>query len=415
MTVELIPENEEARLAAVRRYDILDTPPDGAFERITALAARLFDVPIAIVSIVDTDRIWFKSHHGLEVEEIDREPGLCASAILHDGPWLVSDASKDPRTLANPLVAGEFGLRFYAGVPLTTSDGYNLGTLCVIDQQPREVGPEETENLTDLAALVMDELELRRSALSTLSLEAELRRRAEDTARTLQEALLPPELPAVPGIEMAARYHVADRAEVGGDFYDAVALAERCAAIVGDSCGKGTKAAALTGTARWALRTVMIDDWTPADAIGRLNEVLVNASPNPERYVTLAVASLRPRLGGGVDITVALGGHPRPLIVRTDGRVESVGDTAPVVGWLAEAAFIDAEATLAAGDVLVMFTDGLLEAVTPGVSGTDDTALRALLVPVVGRSADEVAAHLDSFLPADDLADDAAFLVIRAE
>jgi GAF domain-containing protein len=136
----LIPPDEEARLAAVRRFEVLDTPPDGTFDRITALAARAFDVPIAIVSVVDTDRIWFKSRYGLaDVSEIERAPGLCASAILGDEPWIVTDAPSDPRALANPLVAGEFGLRFYAGVPLTTRDGYNLGTLCVLDTKPREV------------------------------------------------------------------------------------------------------------------------------------------------------------------------------------------------------------------------------------------------------------------------------------
>lgn len=157
----IIPSTEAERLAAVRRYEILDTPPDGAFERITALAARLFNVPIGIVSIVDEDRIWFKSHFGLDVQEIGRDPGLCASAILQVGPWIVTDAPRDPRALANPLVAGDLGLRFYAGVPLRTSDGYNLGTLCVLDFVPREVTAEERATLADLAALVVDELELR--------------------------------------------------------------------------------------------------------------------------------------------------------------------------------------------------------------------------------------------------------------
>ncbi|MDQ3407065.1 MAG: ATP-binding protein [Chloroflexota bacterium] len=157
----LIPGDEEQRLAAVQRYDILDTPADGTFDRITALAARLFDVPIAIVSVVDHDRIWFKSHHGLAVDQIDREPGLCASAILQEGPWIVNDAPRDPRALANPLVAGEFGLKFYAGVPLRTSDGHSMGTLCILDLQPRELTPRETGILEDLAGMVMNEMELR--------------------------------------------------------------------------------------------------------------------------------------------------------------------------------------------------------------------------------------------------------------
>ena len=151
-------------MAAIRRYDILDTPPDGAFERITRLAATLLSTPIAIVSIVDEDRIWFKSRYGLDVSQIDRAPGLCASAILQDGPWIVSDARRDPRTLANPLVASSFGLQFYAGAPLRTHDGFNLGTLCVIDREPREVNEIEKQVLVDLAAIVIDELELRLAA-----------------------------------------------------------------------------------------------------------------------------------------------------------------------------------------------------------------------------------------------------------
>jgi serine/threonine protein kinase len=157
----LIPANESARMDAVERYEILDTPADGAFDRITALAARMFDVPIAIVSIVDHDRIWFKSHHGLEVQQIDRDPGLCASAILDESPWIVEDARTDVRAMANPLVAAAAGVQFYAGVPLRTADGFNLGTLCVLDYEPRAMSDVETRNLEDLAAMVVSELDLR--------------------------------------------------------------------------------------------------------------------------------------------------------------------------------------------------------------------------------------------------------------
>jgi two-component sensor histidine kinase len=190
-------------MAAVRRYNILDTPPDGAFDRITRIAARLFGVPIAIVSIVDHDRIWFKSHHGLDVAEIPRSPGLCASAILDSQPWVLSDAKVDPRSLANPLVAGEFGLRFYAGVPLRTFDGFNLGTLCVIDKAPREVDDDELANLQDLAAIVMDEIELRRSARTAVEekevLFREVHHRVKNNLQivssliTLQNRHMPPD------------------------------------------------------------------------------------------------------------------------------------------------------------------------------------------------------------------------------
>jgi two-component sensor histidine kinase len=164
ISTNIIPENESQRIAAVKRYDILDTPPDGAFDRITSIAARRFDVPISIISIVDHDRIWFKSHHGLDVKQIGRAPGLCASAILSEMPHILSNAAIDPRSLANPLVAGDFGLRFYAGVPLRTHDGFNLGTLCVIDKEPRPVDQKQIDDLKDFASVVMDQMELRLSA-----------------------------------------------------------------------------------------------------------------------------------------------------------------------------------------------------------------------------------------------------------
>jgi two-component sensor histidine kinase len=165
----IVPENETQRMAAVRRYDILDTPPDGAFDRITTIAARRFDVPISIISIVDHDRIWFKSHYGLDVKEIGRAPGLCASAILSQLPHVLPNAAIDPRSLANPLVAGDFGLRFYVGVPLRTQDGFNLGTLCVIDKEPRPVDQKRIDDLKDLASVVMDQMELRLSARQAIA------------------------------------------------------------------------------------------------------------------------------------------------------------------------------------------------------------------------------------------------------
>ncbi len=161
--------DEDARLAAVRRYDILDTPPDGSFDRITALAAQLFDTPIALVTVVDHDRIWFKSRYGLDdVDQIGRDPGLCASAIMADAPYIVEQARSDSRTLANPLVSGKFGLQFYAASPLRTSDGHRLGTLCIIDREPRMFSPRQADVLERLAEIVVDEMELRIAALNAI-------------------------------------------------------------------------------------------------------------------------------------------------------------------------------------------------------------------------------------------------------
>ncbi len=159
---------EKERIQSLKKYDILDTPPDGSFDRITKLAAKLLNVPIAIVTLVDTDRIWFKSRYGLDVQQIGRDPGLCASAILSDDLYEVDDALTDSRTLANPLVASEFGLRFYAAVPLKVRDGHNLGTLCVIDKQPRHLTDTQKETLQYLADILIDQLELRLSARTAI-------------------------------------------------------------------------------------------------------------------------------------------------------------------------------------------------------------------------------------------------------
>jgi len=162
------PDLEAERLAAVARYNLVDTPPDGAFDRLTALTARLFHVPVAIVTLVDADRIWFKSHHGIDITEVERREGLDLGRGLHDHTLVVEDADTDPRLVGNPVLAHARGARFYAGAPLITSDGFNLGTLCITDTRPRPTSEEEVLILEDLAALVVHEMELRRATRRAL-------------------------------------------------------------------------------------------------------------------------------------------------------------------------------------------------------------------------------------------------------
>lgn len=152
---------ESKRLENLYHYQILDTPEDGHFDEITSLAANLFDVPIAIITLVDTDRIWFKSSFGIEVEQIPRDPGLCSSAIMSDDVYIVENAQLDPRTLSNPLVAGILGLQFYAAAPLKSKEGYNLGTLCIIDKNPRTLNAKESLMLRQLSRIVVYQLELK--------------------------------------------------------------------------------------------------------------------------------------------------------------------------------------------------------------------------------------------------------------
>ncbi len=170
------PLDEEARLSALRAYDILDTAPEPAFDRLTRLSARLFNVPIALVSLVDHNRQWFKSCYGLGSFESSRDSSFCAHAILADEPLVIPDAALDDRFADNPLVAGEPHIRFYAGAPITSSQGYRLGTVCIIDSEPHpDLSLDDRTTLRDLAALASEELELRNNVRRLSRLEQSLR------------------------------------------------------------------------------------------------------------------------------------------------------------------------------------------------------------------------------------------------
>jgi len=157
-----LPADEAERLSKLRSFAILDTDSDPKFDRIAEMARRQFDAPIALVSLVDESRQWFKARCGLSATETDRDVAFCAHAILQDSVFCVLDALADPRFSENPLVTGEPHIRFYAGAPLKTQDGYSLGTLCVLDTQSRDSFSEDDQRLlSDLAAIVIDHIEIR--------------------------------------------------------------------------------------------------------------------------------------------------------------------------------------------------------------------------------------------------------------
>lgn len=155
-----IPRDEETRLRALRALDILDTPPEERFDRLTRIANRLFGVPIALVSLIDEDRQWFKSSVGLPATETSRDISFCGHAILGDEIFVVNDASTDQRFIDNPLVLEDPNIRFYAGCPLRTLNGSKLGTMCLIDKVPRGFAKADRTVLRDLAAMVEREIEL---------------------------------------------------------------------------------------------------------------------------------------------------------------------------------------------------------------------------------------------------------------
>ncbi len=159
-----MPDSETHRLRTLEQYNVLDTAPTDAFDRITRLATRLFEVPIAMINFIDRDNQWCLSSHGLAMEKAAREVSFCAHAIQQKDVMVVPDARADERFADNPLVTGEPHIRFYAGAPLTAPNGYRLGTICLIEDEPRSFSEENRETLTELAGVVMDELVLRHYA-----------------------------------------------------------------------------------------------------------------------------------------------------------------------------------------------------------------------------------------------------------
>ena len=161
-----IPKNEKGRIDTVQSLNILDTPPEDRFDRLARIAKRLFDVPIALVSIVDENRVWFKSSIGLIADTTPRDTSFCGHAILDNEVFVIPNTEKDARFMNNPLVLSDPSIRFYAGCPLIAPDGHKLGTLCIIDQKPRNLGREDLETLKDLASMAATEIAA--SQLATL-------------------------------------------------------------------------------------------------------------------------------------------------------------------------------------------------------------------------------------------------------
>jgi len=159
------PANEEARVIALDKYAILDTDPEQSFDDLTLLASFVCKTPIALISLVDEDRQWFKSRVGIDASETSRDIAFCSTAILQSDVFVVPDALADERFRDNPLVVSDPHIRFYAGAPLINEEGYALGTLCVVDRAPRELAPEQKEALKALGRLVLAQLEFRRNLI----------------------------------------------------------------------------------------------------------------------------------------------------------------------------------------------------------------------------------------------------------
>jgi sigma-B regulation protein RsbU (phosphoserine phosphatase) len=457
---------EAARLRAVERYRIAGTSPDAMFGRVAVLAAQFFDTAMATISIVDHGRIWFVGAVGLgeHVRQLARDDGLCASVIRSDVPYVVCDALTDPRTTDNRFVH-EQGIRFHAGVPIVTSDGHRLGALAVMDRHARTASAKELAILEGLAAVVMEQLELRLAALDALRVEQWLRGVAEDdrdTARrnrdsaeldrdgarrdrdqahadrdnamrdrgiaerdrdliegyatVLQRTLLPPRLPDIEGMVLGSYFRPASASQVSGDFYDVFGLGgARWAFFIGDVLGHGPEAAVVSSMIRYTLRSAALHYSDLTEGLGELNSVLLREA-EPRRFCTVLFGTMEPHPDGdGYLITVASGGHPPALLVDpTSGLVDEVHPRGGMlVGALANATFAARRVHLRVGQTLLCYTDGLIEA-RRGATPFDQDGLAAFAFEHAPGGAQGLIDDIATLVPKLDPSDDIAVLAFEA-
>jgi len=314
---------------------------------------------------------------------------------------LLAELIRDPRLLE--IVRG-LGLRSSMVVPLAAR-GRVFGAIAFI--------AAESGRLYDAQDLELAE-ELGRRAGVAID-NARLYRERDYVAQTLQRSLLPPRLPDIRGVELEARYYpLLAASEVGGDFYDVFELgAGAWTLAIGDVCGKGPDAAAVMAVARYTLRAAAMHEGRPSGVLRRINQVLLGPVSD-QRFCTACCARLRLDEGRG-RLTICSGGHPLPILVRANGEATTVGKAGTLLGVLSDLSLTDVAVDLAAGDALVLYTDGLLDERHGGASG-GETKLIAVLAEHAGQEARRMAQALDEYLVrthGDSPRDDAAFLIAR--
>lgn len=332
--------DEDERLQALLELQVLDTPAEERFDRVTRLCTSVFGVQTALVSLIDADRQWFKSRVGLDVEETPRDIAFCNLAIQQRGVFVVEDASTDDRFKDNPLVTGEPHIRFYAAMPIEARGGARVGTLCIIDPEPRKLTILEAGLLHDLAVWVQNELVI----------DEELERAAE-----VQQGLLPRRELDLPGYEVAAR--VKSSWLVGGDFFDWFPTPTGGVICVADVMGKGMSGAILMATVRAVLRGAAAQP-SLAAGVSFASTALADDLESTESFFTLFIGRAQPNSD---TLSYVDAGHGLAFVARADGTMERLDNRGLPVGMLPDSEWSEAEVQLNAGDALVVCSDGVLD------------------------------------------------------
>jgi sigma-B regulation protein RsbU (phosphoserine phosphatase) len=365
-----IPRDEVQRLAELHALDILDTPREERFDRVVRLLKLVLRVPIAYMSLIDSDRQWMKSACGLKTIETTRDISFCGHAILSDEIMIVPDALEDDRFRDNPMVIGDPYIRFYAGRPLRGPGGSKVGTLCVADRSPRTFRADELEIFSELASIVERELGLVETVALQQKLIASRNRLSHEMAQASQYvlSLLPEPIEGLVG----ARRRFEPSSELGGDFfgYDWIDD-DHFVVYLLDVSGHGVGAALLSISVGNALRGRSLpgaDFRDPSSVLARLNESFP-MDRHDEKYFTIWYGVYN---NSTRTLTYAGGGHP-PAVLLTGldcDRVRPVdlGAGGPPVGVFAEAGFERATVSVEPSSKLYVFSDGAYEIPRPGGS-----------------------------------------------
>jgi phosphoserine phosphatase RsbU/P len=362
-----VAADEVQRLADLRALKILDTPPEERFDRIVRLARRVFDVPIAYIAMVDSDRQWFKAKCGIQVDSTGRDVSFCGHTILQNGPLIVPDTLEDNRFRDNPLVVKSPNFRFYAGHPLKGPGGHNVGTLCVAAPAPRTFTPAELGTFAELATLAEHELNMidvihsQRDLLETkdalLATQKQLAGELAEAAAYIR-SLLPPKLEGTVHTDWA--FHASS--QLGGDMFGYHWLDEGSLAIyLHDVCGHGVGASLLS----IAVFNVLRRQSLPGVSFGEPSEVLEGLNrafpmeENQNKFFTMWYGVYEP---ASRTLRYSSAGHPPALVF--DGRPEhptKLGAPSLMIGVSDEARFHTQRATMPLGSRLYVYSDGVSE------------------------------------------------------
>ncbi|RDH74183.1 GAF domain-containing protein [Mycolicibacterium moriokaense] len=355
----LAPEVEEARMRSLQQLQLLGSPPEERFARITRMARQVFRVPMASVSLLDRDEQWFKQVDGLDIGgAVPREETVCQATVartyagVDDRALVLEDARDHPVFCELPAIRSEGGVRFYAGYPLFGPGGHAVGTFCIYDSEPRTLDSDQLDTFRELAGWAQRELEQSDEM---------------DRAAQVQRHLLPRALGELPGYSVCALCLPAFA--VGGDFYDHYPSQRGVILTVADVMGKGLGAAILTASVRSALRAAsraveaVTDDADLADAVNSVAAQLADDLASTDTFVTLFHARLDTATGS---VSYVDAGHGFAVVVRNSGVVQPLSSEGLPLGVLPDDEWVSSEVVLEPGETLVIASDGVLDLIGDG-------------------------------------------------